>query len=322
MIKKILILTLIFFIVSCNATENSKIFTVGLLTNSSNGLRNIEGFKEGMKIFGYVEGENITYIFSGEPTSEADDLASALQAMIEANVDLIFTAGTPTGVAAYKATQGTNIPVVFGVIADPIISNVVDNLENPGGNITGVQLSQNQTRRLESLLRLIPQAKKILIPYDDSDGTSGSSAVAQLDVITSQLNIELVKVGVHNDEDVTNLFANFPDDVDAIFMVPDNMINPHFGELLAIANERKLPISGPSTAQVEEGALTTYGFIHTEVGAQAARIAHQILQGANPGKIPVETAEFFLAINLKNAEIIGVEIPQQLLEQTQTIYRE
>jgi len=85
--------------------------------------------------------------------------------------------------------------------------------------------------------------------------------------------------------------------------------------------DRKLPVSGPSTAQVEEGALMTYGFIHHEVGAQAARIAHHILKGADPGGYPVETAESYLAINLHVADVIGLEIPYEILQRAEIIIR-
>jgi putative ABC transport system substrate-binding protein len=113
--------------------ESKRHFTIGLVTNSSNGMRNVQGFKDGMAELGYIEGENVTYVFEGVPTS-ADRLDAVLQGLVDAEVDLIFTAGTPTGVAAHRVTEGTGIPVVFGVIADPIAAGVITDLTRPGGN--------------------------------------------------------------------------------------------------------------------------------------------------------------------------------------------
>ena len=117
------------------------------------------------------------------------------------------------------------------------------------------------------------------------------------------------------------MLNNIPEDIDAIFLVPDSTVNARLADVLAVAYDRKLPVSGPSTAQVEEGALTTYGFIHHEVGAQAARMAHHILEGAAPGELPVEIAELYLAVNLQAADAIGLEIPHEILQQAEIIIR-
>lgn len=331
MLKKIFVLIIVIMfmvmISACGNTDSSSNqsaeaqYTVALVTNNPNGMKNVTGFQKALTEFGYVEGENTTYLSKGEPI-KGDDLTAFLDELVAQNVDLIFTAGTPTGVAAHKATEGSEVPVVFGVIADPVTSGVLTDLKEPGGNLTGVRLGKNQARRLESLLEIAPDAKRIFIPYDSDEGTSGSGAVAQLESVVDELGVELIKGEVHTDEEVTDLLNNFPDDVDAIFMVPDNVVNPRLDDLLAVAFEHNLPVSGPSTAQVEGGALTTYGFIHDAVGAQAAKIADQILKGGNPGETPVETAEFFLVLNLATAEKIGLEIPESILEQAETIIRE
>jgi putative ABC transport system substrate-binding protein len=300
--------------------DDKDTFTVGLVTNNPNGLRNIQGFKDEMEDLGYVEGETVTYVFEGAPTS-GDELDAALESMIEAEVDLIFTAGTPTGVAAHRITAGSGIPVVFGVIADPVAAGVMEDLSRPGANMTGVRLSQNQDRRLELLLEIAPGTKHVFVPYDPEDSAS-TSAVAQIVALAPALGIEIVEGRARNDEQVTELLKIIPDEVDAIFLMPGTTVNRRLQDILEVAKDRKLPVSGPSTAQVEEGALMTYGFIHDEVGAQAARMADQVLHGADPGTLPVQTGEFFLAINLQMAEVIGLEIPYEALQQAEIIIRD
>lgn len=299
--------------------EDKGHLTIGLVTNNPNGLRNVQGFQDGMAELGYTEGENVTYIFKGEPT-KGEELDVVLQEMVEREVDLIFTAGTPTGVAAHRITKGTTIPVVFGVISDPIAAGVMEDLTRPGGNMTGVKLSQNQARRLELLLEIAPKSQRILVPYNPED-TAGSTAVAQVHELAPNLGVEIVEGQARDDEQVTELLNNIPQDIDAIFMVPDSTVNARLADLLAVAFERNLPVSGPSTIQVEKGALTTYGFVHHEVGAQAARMADQVLKGADPAELPVETAEFFLVINLVTAEAIGLEVSDDMLQQAEIIIR-
>ena len=294
-------------------------FTIGLATNNPNGLRNVQGFRDAMEGLGYIDGENTTYIFEGTPT-RGEELDAVLNAMVEEEVDLIFTAGTPTGVAAHRITAGTGIPVVFGVIADPIAAGVMADLNRPGGNMTGVRISRNQARRLEILLALAPDIRRIFAPHNPDDAAPTSS-MAQVKELAPLLGIETVEGKARDDGEVTELLNNIPDDIDAIFMLPDSLVNARLADLVTIAIDRGLPVSGSSLAQVEGGALMGYGIIIERAGAQAAHIADAVLKGANPGELPVETAEFFLGINLKTADAIGIEIPYELLQQAEIIIR-
>lgn len=305
---------------SCQTeSEKNRRYKIGLITNNRNGLRNIQGFKDKLADLGYHVGKNVEYMFQELPVRKRD-LAAVLDRMVKTKVDLIFTAGTPTGVAAHNATAGTDIPVIFGVIADPIAAGVMTDLTNPGGNMTGVKLGANQARRLQFLIEMAPGTRRILIPYNPLDAAS-SSAVAQLKKVATDFGIELVQRMAHNEPEVLELLGNIPEHLDAIFLVPGTTVNIHLKKVLAVAHTRMLPVSGPSLAQVEEGAIMTYGFDHYKAGKQAARIADQVLRGAEPGNLPVETAEYFLAVNLEAAEMIGLEIPYSILQQAKIIIR-
>lgn len=305
---------------ACTPVEQTtEQYTIGLVTNNPNGLKNIQGFQDGMAELGYVAGENATYRFADAPV-QGDELKAVLQEMVAADVDLIFTAGTPTGIAAYQVTRGTEIPVVFGVIADPLAAGVMTDLTQPGGNMTGVKLSSNQARRLELLLEIAPDVKQIYIPYNPDDAAP-SSAIAQIYALAPMLGLEIIEGHAHNDEEVTQLLATIPEEIDAIFMLPDSTVNARVNDLVAIAIDRRLPTSGPSMVQVEAGVLTAYGILHDEAGKQAAHIADQVIKGVDPGTIPVESAEFYLGINLQTAEAIGLDIPYQTLQQAAVIVR-
>ncbi len=293
--------------------------TIGLVTNNPNGLRNVAGFIDGMTTLGYIEGEDVTYLNSGEPLTGAA-LDREIEDFAAADVDLVFTAGTPTGVAAHRILAGTGIPIVFGVIADPLAAGVMEDLTRPGGNMTGVKLGQDQLRRLELLLEIAPTVERVFIPYNPDD-SAAASAVEQVAVVADQLGIELVLAEGRTDDEVTQVLASVPDAIDAVFFVPDSTVNARLQDFLAVAEARGLPTSGPSNAQVEEGALMAYGFVHERAGAQAARIADQVLGGADPGDLPVEDTESFLGINLVTAEDIGLEVTDAVLQQAEVIFR-
>ena len=310
-------------LIACGDSTNKKQqrnFRIGLVTNNQNGLKNIEGFRQGLAHFDYVEGNNVSYIFAGKPVPK-DKLDDVIQGLIDKKVDLIFTAGTPTGQAAHRITQGTDIPVVFGLIADPISAGVLQNLTEPGGNMTGVRLLDTQARRLEWLLRIAPETKNIFIAYNPGDNAA-TTALGQIQVWAAEFAVKLVLRKASDKTAVIKTLTNMPEDVDAIFMLPDSVVNAHFTEIIKLAYARRIPVSAPSTIQVEQGALTTYGFIHEKVGYQAARIANQVLKGANPGTLPIEAAESFLVVNLKAAKAIGRHIPDDILREADIILRD
>ena len=310
-LRTLLTLVAALILSACGAEADDDLFTVGLATNNPNGLRNVAGFVEAMEEIGYVQGSNVTYLYAGEPIS-GDDLDFALAEMVAANVDLIFTAGTPTGVAAYEATRTSGTPVVFGVIADPIRAGVLTDLNAPGGNITGVKLDADQSRRLEQFVEIAPAVVEVLVPFNPDDAAA-ASAVDQISAIAGDLGVDLVLFEAGDSAAVEAMLADFPEHVDAIFLVPDSTVNAHLADIVELASRRRLPTSGPSIAQVEGGALMTYGFVHHDAGAQAARIAGQVLRGTDPGSLPVENTESFLAINLETAADLDLEIPDSLL---------
>lgn len=299
--------------------ERNDPLSIGIVTNNPNGMRNVAGFIDGMAELGYSDGDNVTYMFAEEPVP-SEELDRVLDDMVAAGVDLIFTAGTPTGVAAHQATLGTDVPVVFGVIADPIKAGVMTDLSLPGGNMTGVKTVQDQGRRLELLLEMAPNVDEVLVPFNPDDAAAASAA-EQITSIAAELPVELLLREARTDDEVLALLESIPSEVDAIFLVPDSIVNAQLEDILAVASALGLPTSGPSTAQVEEGALTAFGFVHREAGVQAARIADQVLRGADPATLPVENTESFLAINLATADAIGLEIAEDVLRQAAVIIR-
>ena len=300
--------------------ETRSSFRIGLITNNPNGLLNVEGFQDGLRALGYVEGDNLTYLFAGKPTPQ-DELQSAIRTMVTDGADLIFTAGTPTGIAARAATAGSNVPVIFGVIADPVAAGVMTDLNQPGGNLTGVMLSQNQARRLELLSRVFPDVQRVLLPYNPDD-PAPVSAANQLEVAAPEMGLVLVHAHARNADEVSAMLAEFPEGIDAVFMLPDSTVNHRVEDLIKAANARRLPVSGPSTAQVLAGATKSYGIVHHEVGVQAARMADRVLRGADPAAMPVETADFYLTVNVAAAARIGLELSEEILQQADVILRE
>ncbi len=295
---------------------DQKTYTIGVVNLTPDLGPVIEGFKEGMTELGYIEGENITYIYEGA-TGSIDTLDVVAQGLVAADVDLILSVTTPATQAAQRATAGTDIPVVFVPVNDPVRSGIVDSLRNPGGNITGVTIGAQEARRLGWLVQIVPTIEEIYIPYNPED----QSAVLSLETVSeaaTTLGVELITREARNPEEITAVVKNIPEEADAIFFVPDSLLGSHFAEFAKL----QLPTSVADPTNMKTfDMLTSYGIEFTAAGKQAARLADQIFQGIKPADLPVETAEFYLAINLKTAEAIGLYIPDSILRQADIIIR-
>jgi putative ABC transport system substrate-binding protein len=304
----------------CGGAPKTKTYTIGVINPSPNQENTIEGFKEGMTELGYVEGENVTYIYEGPVGSDKLDVVA--QGLVKAKVNLILATSTLATKAAQKATGGTDIAVVFIPVTDPVEAGVVASLTKPGGNTTGVTPATQEGKRLEWLLQVAPAIKQIYIVYNPKN-PSTVLALKTVSETATKLGVELLTREASTTEEAEAAFKNVPPEADAIFLLPGSLVDARAADVYKkIATELKLPTSGPNIATVNEGALTAYG-VDLAVAArkQAARLASQILQGARPADLPVETAQFFSAINLKTAQAIGLDIPDDILRQANVIIR-
>jgi putative ABC transport system substrate-binding protein len=268
---------------------------------------------------GYVEGKNITYIYEG-PVS-TDKLDAVAQGLVKAKVDLILAISTPATKAAQQATAGTDIPVVFIPVTDPVGAGIVASLTEPGGNLTGVTYTTQEGRRLEWLLQVAPTIKQLYIVYNPKD-QSPVLALKMVSETAAKLGIELITREASTPEEIKAAFKDTPKEADAIFILPDSVVYAQKADWLKLAMERKLPTSGPNVTTVNDGVLTAYGAdLGVAAKQQAAPLANQILQGAKPADLPVEMADYFSAINLKTAEAIGLDIPDTILRQADIVIR-
>jgi putative ABC transport system substrate-binding protein len=298
----------------------SGMITVGVVNYRSATEPTLDGFKAGMIEYGYIEGENIRYIYNG-PVETIEELRVVADGFVADEVDIIFAIASAAAGQTKDATTGTDIPVVFAPVTDPEGSGLVDTLNQPGGNVTGVTNGGSEPRRLEWLLELDESIKLVYVPYNPDD-PSPQAALISAQAAAAELGIELVPYEARDDAAMEAAAANIPADVDAVFMLPDSLAIAHTADFVEATLARDMPFSSPTGEQVEQGALVAFGINFFEAGRQAARLADQILDGQEPGELPVEEAEFFLTINLVTAEAIGLEISEEILSQASNLIRE
>lgn len=313
----ILVAVLIAPILSACTPEKDH-FTVGIVTPASSMEAVIVGIKEGMTNYGYIEGENITYIYNGPKTG--DDLAAEAAAMVDADVDLLIGLATPGALAAQKAVEGTDIPVVYAPISDPVGVGLANSITMPGNNMTGIKSADFVPKELEWLLLIAPETKNIFAPYNPNDG----GAVYGYNLLVesaNKLNVKLVTPEVGSPEEIAVALEEMPENIDAIFMLTDSLILSNIGVFVETATAKNLPLTSINRTQLEAGALIAYGPEFGSVGRQTARLVDQVLKGSEAGSLPVEDAEYLLYLNQKVAKELGITLPDQALKAATEIIR-
>jgi putative ABC transport system substrate-binding protein len=313
----VILLVITGLLLTACGNETHKTYTVGVINIVPDLDQAVAGFKEGMTDLGYIEGENIRYLYDG-PTTDMSQLPTAAQTLTAAKVDLILSITTPATLAVKQATASQGTPVVFAIVTDPVGAGIVESMQHPGGNFTGVAFGLQEARRLEWLVQIAPGIKQIYVPYNPND----QSPVLALQTVrnaAAKLGVELIAREV-NSETLDDAVLNIPAEADAIFLLPDSLISTRLPDIVEAANTRNLPTSATNISVVKNNSvLTAFGFDQPSAGKQAARLADQIFKGTRPADLPAEMAEFYLAINLKVAKTIGLTIPDEILRQANII---
>ncbi|MBN1392191.1 MAG: ABC transporter substrate-binding protein [Sedimentisphaerales bacterium] len=306
--------------------KTQKVYCVGIVSGAEAFADIADGFKAKMTELGYIEGRNIIYDFHKLNDNPAEEQRIA-EKFVADKVDLIFAFPTEPAVAAKKAAQGTNIPVVFA-LAGIEGSNLVESILKPGGNITGVRFPGPEitAKRLEILHELMPKAESVYLIYDP-DYPNASPALNSLRSTASPLGIKFVEDPVINVNEIQTVLQKRASSnhigIDAIFIMPEMLTQTPegFELIITFANEHKIPVAGGVPYTAQNGALFSMSSDNIEMGELAATLADKIFKGAPAGSIMVITPPAHLWLNYKAAQQLGLIVPEGLLSRADEIIR-
>jgi len=307
----LLITTALFLLFSNYNILPAKIYKIAVLNYTPAGDLALSGMIEGLKEYDYVKGENLDITYSGY-IKDKNKLQVEAKRLVSLKPDLIYTISTPATIAVQKAAEGTDIPIVFGPVSNPMEAGIVENMSNHGKNITGVSFGPQEPLRLEMLIKLNSSIKNILVPYTQND-RSALAGIGIIEPIAQSLGLNLMPLPVLNATEILDKLNGVSEKFDAIFITTDAMMVSFSDKVAKFAIDRQVPFTCPHKEGVVSGALFSYGFSVKDLGKQASRLVHMVLTGTSPNEIPIELSDFMLTINLDTAEKIGFSIPDYLL---------
>jgi putative ABC transport system substrate-binding protein len=292
---------------------SEKLYRIGMLerTSAERNAANVDGFRQGLRELGYVEGE--TFVIEYRSADGRDERFAALAAeLVRMRVDLIVTRGTPAALAAKHAT-GT-VPVVMTGVGDPVGQGVVVSLARPGGNVTGLSAAVTDIypKRVQLLKELAPKTARLGVLFN-----MGNPALPpqwkEVERAARSIGIEPQLLDVRRVEDLAPAFDTaVRQRVDAMLVGIETLTQTNQALIVDLAARRRLPAMYASTEF--GGGLISYGVNYPEMYRRAATFAHKIFRGARPADLPVEEPTTFeLVINARTAHALGLTIPPGLL---------
>jgi putative ABC transport system substrate-binding protein len=295
---------------------------IGWLSAGSEPDPFLEGFREGLRRLGYVEGQTVAFeIRHAKGSLEA--LGAGAEELVRANVVLIIA--SLTAIRAVRALK--DIPILFTISGDPLEAGLARSLARPGGNFTGITFLSLEVagKRVEFLKEALPRLRT-LAALSNTDHPGEKAELHATETAAKALGINLIYVAF-----AQSPFGASPElgkaletirraQPDAMVVFPDGATMANRLDLANFGIAQRLPSMFGWSEYADAGGLMSYGASQRDTHARLAIYVDKILKGAKPGDLPIEQpTKLELVINLKTAKALGLTLPPSLLQRADQV---
>jgi ABC-type uncharacterized transport system substrate-binding protein len=308
---------LLFWPLAAHAQQGERMRRIGLLMGAADdreGQARVAALKQGLQELGWTDGRNIQIEtrFAGADGDRIRAHAAELVALVP---DVIVGQTTPVIRALRRATS--SIPIVIAAVNDPVEQGFVSSLAHPGGNITGFTFIDFQMvgKWLEMLKEAAPALSRAGLMFNPDMSPHYYVYLRSFGAVPRSIAVEVAAAPVRDTTEVEEAFAKFGRDPGAGLIVPpDAFTLVHHQLFIRLAQQYRVPAVYSFRTYVAEGALMSYGPDGYDNFRRSASYVDRILKGAKPADLPIQQpTKFELAVNLKTAKALGLQIPDKLL---------
>jgi putative tryptophan/tyrosine transport system substrate-binding protein len=296
--------------------QPGRVYRVGMLTGQPEGdpenASRLAAFREALRKFGWLEGRNLLVDIrwgAGDP-GRMRVLAKELNGLAP---DIVVSESTPATAALRQ--EISNVPIVFSQVANPVGAGFAASLARPGGNITGFTNFEPSMggKWLELLKELAPHVARTTAIFNPK--THSGQYWQSIEAAAPSLAVTFTRSPVGDATEIERAIEAFARDPNGgLLVMPDAFTLTHRELIVALAQRRRLPSIYAFRVFPASGGLLSYGVDQVEIFRRIAAYVDRILRGANPGDLPIEApTKFELAVNLKTAKALGLEVPATLL---------
>jgi ABC-type uncharacterized transport system substrate-binding protein len=296
------------------AQQTGKVWRIGFLSGASrsavSGL--YDAFVQGMREHGYVDEKD--YAIEWRFTEEGDERLPEIAAeFVRLKVDVVVTA-LGRALPTLKRTI-TTIPIVMAYSTDPVGNGLVASLVRPGGNMTGLAGSSDDSspKQLELLATVVPNISRIGLLGNPNNANYPPMLKGVQDA-ARKASLTLMPINARDPEEIDRAFAVFAKDgVPAVIVAGDALFFGRRWRIAEVALANRVATMFPQREYAVAGGLMSYGENLADFFRRAAFYVDKIFKGAKPGDLPIaQPTKFNLVINRKTADALGVTIPAQL----------
>ena len=289
---------------------------VGVLSPQSSGplmTKRIESFLKGLSEANYVDGQNVRIEYRWAE-GRYDRLPALADDLVRRHVTVLVA---PTQITALVAKAATStIPIVFNSGGDPVAFQLVSSLNKPGGNATGISMftAQLTGKRLGLLHEMAPKVAAVGVLINPTNPNAASQS-REMEDAARLMGLVLHVGNASSEREIDAAFENLAlAGARALIATADPFFSSQRERLIALASKQRWPAMWEWSEFVEGGGLMSYGSSIVDAYRQVGVYTGRILHGEKPGDLPVvQPIIFELAINLKTAKALGIEVPANLL---------
>jgi putative ABC transport system substrate-binding protein len=273
----------------------------------------VTAFRQGLSEAGYAEGRNVAVEYRWAE-GHYDRLPSLAGQLVQRQVAVIVTGGTPAAFAAKAATS--TIPIVINVGIDPVQAGLVTSLSRPGGNLTGIALltSELAAKRLELLHELLRTTSAIAVLVNPTNPLTASEMKGVRKAADS-LRLQLHMLNASTENEIETAFSTLVElRAGALVVGVDLFLNNQRNQIVALAERHSVPAIYGVREFAVAGGLMSYGNDLGDAYRQSGVYTANLLKGAKPADLPVQqVVKVELVVNLKTAKSLGLTFPITLL---------
>jgi putative ABC transport system substrate-binding protein len=295
--------------------QRPKGLVIGYLNSISNDAKELAAFRQGLADLGFIEGQNVAVLYR-YADGQYERLPGLAADLVAQQVDVIVT--LPSSPAALAAKQATStIPIAFMLGADPIRLGLVSSYNQPGSNVTGINIAPETllAKRFELLNDFAPKSASFAVLINPKNKFFATTEARVANEAGKKLDRKIVFLNASTEAEIASRFEETATkNVGGLIVSFEAVFLELSEQIVSLANRFKIPAVYPTRQFTESGGLMSYGpnmlVSHRQLGAYVAKI----LKGTHPVDLPVVTPTTYdLVINLQTAKALGLSVPQSLI---------
>lgn len=302
-------------------SQEAKMYKIGISQIVDHPSLNVcrDGAVDKLAELGYIDGENITFVYENAQ-GEMAIATTIAQQFVADDVDVILAIATPTAQAAYAAAIDTDVSVVFSAVSAPVEAELAN---ADGSNIAGVTGTSDElpmAATFQLIKALTPDTVKVGILHNTSEVNSDVQ-LAQAQALAGEYGMEIIDAGIASTNEIASALDTLLPKVDAMMNLTDNMVVSAMPLLVQKCNEEMVPLFGSEDTQVAAGALASAGVDYYALGQKNGEMIAAILEGTPAEDIAIERlTDPMLIVNTDQIELLGITVPDTLtVEYVETV---